>query len=164
MESGGLAELRSVVSAIDQTALVLAFAAAGLFRPDDVTEDESDPDAAEPSIAVRIANGLREPGRAVAALARLLDGEPPAALSAGDGGRVMTTRGLLRHGCRLENGRIADYSVSVPTDVILAPTGPLSAALLGLSGSDLIARAQLITAIFDPCAPLRFEQLEGSDA
>ena len=160
--TSGPDDLEAVVDQIDRTGLQAAFEAASVARaqPEPGARADRDPSL----IADRIAEGFAEPARAVADLAALLGGGRPDPLASGEAGVVMTSRGRLTHACRLSGDRIADYRIEAPTDVLLAPGGPLAAALLSLRGSDLADRARLVTAIFDPCAPVRFERLEPADA
>lgn len=65
---------------------------------------------------------------------------------------VETSRGLLLHVVRLQDGRVADYRIIAPTEWNFHPRGPLAQALSGLAaGPDLDARARLISQSLDPC-------------
>ena len=65
---------------------------------------------------------------------------------------VETSRGLLLHVVRLQNGRVADYRIIAPTEWNFHPTGPLAEALAGLAaGPGLEARARLVSQSLDPC-------------
>lgn len=65
---------------------------------------------------------------------------------------VETSRGLLLHVVRLQDGRVADYRIVAPTEWNFHPRGPLAQALAGLAaGPDLAARARLVSQSLDPC-------------
>lgn len=65
---------------------------------------------------------------------------------------VETSRGLLLHVVRLQEGRVADYRIVAPTEWNFHPRGPLAQALAGLAaGPGLEARAQLVSQSLDPC-------------
>jgi coenzyme F420-reducing hydrogenase alpha subunit len=65
---------------------------------------------------------------------------------------VETSRGLLLHVVRLQDGRVADYRIIAPTEWNFQPGGPLAQALVGLAaGPGLEARARLVSQSLDPC-------------
>ena len=65
---------------------------------------------------------------------------------------VETSRGLLLHVVRLQDGRVADYRIIAPTEWNFQPGGPLAQALTGLAaGPDLEDRARLVSRSLDPC-------------
>lgn len=65
---------------------------------------------------------------------------------------VETSRGLLLHVVRLQDGRVADYRIIAPTEWNFQPGGPLARALTGLAaGPDLEDRARLVSRSLDPC-------------
>jgi coenzyme F420-reducing hydrogenase alpha subunit len=65
---------------------------------------------------------------------------------------VETSRGLLLHVVRLQEGRVADYRIVAPTEWNFHQRGPLAQALAGLAaGPGLEARAQLVSQSLDPC-------------
>ncbi|MFZ3043136.1 MAG: nickel-dependent hydrogenase large subunit [Thiobacillus sp.] len=65
---------------------------------------------------------------------------------------VETSRGLLLHVVRLQDGRVADYRIIAPTEWNFQAGGPLAQALAGLAASSgLEARARLVSQSLDPC-------------
>jgi hypothetical protein len=80
---------------------------------------------------------------------------------------VETSRGLLLHGVRLQDGLIAEYRIVAPTEWNFHPAGPLHQALSGLSGAgDLAARARELALSLDPCVDYRVDvrdQLSGKN-
>ncbi len=65
---------------------------------------------------------------------------------------VETSRGLLLHVVRMQDGRVADYRIIAPTEWNFQPGGPLARALTGLAaGPDLEDRARLVSRSLDPC-------------
>jgi len=65
---------------------------------------------------------------------------------------VETSRGLLLHVVRLQDGKVADYRIVAPTEWNFHPAGPLFQALSGLApGDGLEARARLVAQSLDPC-------------
>lgn len=71
---------------------------------------------------------------------------------------VETSRGLLLHVVRLQEGKVAQYRIVAPTEWNFHPDGPLAQALSGLAaGDDLAARAQLVAQSLDPCVVFGIE-------
>ena len=65
---------------------------------------------------------------------------------------VETSRGLLIHAVRLDDGRVADYRIVAPTEWNFHPEGPLAQALADLAaGPDLAGQARLVAQSLDPC-------------
>lgn len=64
---------------------------------------------------------------------------------------VETSRGLLLHAVRLQDGQVVDYRIIAPTEWNFHPEGPLAQALAGLAGPGLEARARLVSQSLDPC-------------
>lgn len=87
------------------------------------------------------------------------------AWSAGDNvglAGVETSRGLLLHGVRLRDGKVAEYRIVAPTEWNFHPAGPLFQALSGLaSGDGLEACARLVAQSLDPCVVFGIEVSEG---
>ncbi|MDF2235638.1 hypothetical protein P2H44_24030 [Albimonas sp. CAU 1670] len=79
---------------------------------------------------------------------------PPAARS-GEA-LVEAARGLYAVRARVEGGRVSAFARVTPTDHLLAPGGVLERSLATL-GPDAEARADLLLAILDPCAPVVLE-------
>jgi len=78
---------------------------------------------------------------------------------------VETSRGLLIHVVRLQDGKIADYRIVAPTEWNFHPAGPLVQALSGLqTGASLESAAQLVSQSLDPCVAYVVELLEQVDA
>ncbi len=133
----------------------------------------------QPPLAAWIARRGRGAGARL--LARLLElAELPQRLGveAGSGGRarvvrswalsenlgmagVETSRGLLIHVVRLNEGKVADYRIIAPTEWNFHPAGPLAQALAGLgTGAGLEAAARLVSQSLDPCVAYGVELLE----
>lgn len=71
---------------------------------------------------------------------------------------VETSRGLLFHLARLEDGAIADYRILAPTEWNFHPAGPLRQALAGLpEEAGLPARARSLARALDPCVAFDVE-------
>ena len=74
---------------------------------------------------------------------------------------VETSRGLLLHGVRLDQGRVADYRIVAPTEWNFHPAGALAQSLPTLApGPDLEARVRLVSQALDPCVAFGVELLE----
>lgn len=116
-----------------------------------------------PALHERIAAALHDPQAALAALAAIDSGvvEP---LWAGDGGMALTSRGILQHRAEVADGVLCDYAILSPTDRVMAPGAEMEAALIGLTGADLVRRARARIALIDPCAPVSFELADGGHA
>lgn len=110
---------------------------------------------ASPDLRTRIADALNDPRDALAALMALHGGalDP---LWSGDGGVVMTSRGVLKHQASVVDGVVAAYAIAAPTDAVMVPGGAMERVLVGLSGSDLTRTALARIALIDPCAPVDF--------
>jgi len=79
-------------------------------------------------------------------------------------GIAVTARGRLRHCVVLENGHIARWSVTAPTDWNFAPNGPVACAAKALSkNDDLAEHAKWLVAAFDPCLPCSVEVHHACD-
>lgn len=75
---------------------------------------------------------------------------------------VETSRGLLIHVARLEEGRVADYRIVAPTEWNFHPAGPLAQALAGLAtGAGLEAAARLVSQSLDPCVAYGVELIDA---
>jgi coenzyme F420-reducing hydrogenase alpha subunit len=75
---------------------------------------------------------------------------------------VETSRGLLLHVVRLQDGRIADYRIVAPTEWNFHPAGPLAQALRALeAGPGLESRARLVSQALDPCVAYGVELVES---
>lgn len=116
-----------------------------------------------------VAAWLAARGRGVGArmLPRLLElARLPARLRRPDGGLVRawrvddstgmagveTSRGLLLHIVRLDDGQVGQYRIIAPTEWNFHPDGPLAQALAGLpDGTDVTAAARQIALSLDPC-------------
>ena len=73
-------------------------------------------------------------------------------------GIAVTARGRLRHCVVLEDGHIARWSVTAPTDWNFAPDGPVARAAQALDkDGDLAEQAKWLVAAFDPCLPCSVE-------
>ena len=73
-------------------------------------------------------------------------------------GIAVTARGRLRHCVVLEDGHIARWSVTAPTDWNFAPDGPVARAAQRLEmDDDLADQAKWLVAAFDPCLPCAVE-------
>jgi hypothetical protein len=71
---------------------------------------------------------------------------------------VETSRGLLFHVVRLEDGKVADYRILAPTEWNFHPAGPLVQALTGLAVNDgLDTLARLVSRSLDPCVAFGVE-------
>lgn len=71
---------------------------------------------------------------------------------------IETSRGLLIHVVRLENGKVADYRIVAPTEWNFHPAGALIEALGNLpGGEDVGQRAQAICQSLDPCVAFAVE-------
>lgn len=82
-------------------------------------------------------------------------GAEPLGTAAGEA-RVETARGMLTHRLALDGGRIADYAISAPTDVVFAEGGEVARWLPLLDGLPRAAaerEARLLMLAFDPCVP-----------
>jgi hypothetical protein len=116
-----------------------------------------------------VAAWLAARGRGVGArmLPRLLElARLPARLRRPDGGLVRawrvdattgmagveTSRGLLLHIVRLDDGQVGQYRIIAPTEWNFHPDGPLAQALTGLSdGADIADAARQVALSLDPC-------------
>ncbi len=75
---------------------------------------------------------------------------------------VETSRGLLLHVVRLQDGRIADYRIVAPTEWNFHPAGPLAQALRALeAGPGLESRARLVSQALDPCVAYGVELIDA---
>ncbi len=71
---------------------------------------------------------------------------------------VETSRGLLFHVARLQDGRVLDYRILAPTEWNFHPAGPLVQALQGLEPDPALeARARLVAGSLDPCVDFAVE-------
>lgn len=77
---------------------------------------------------------------------------------------VETSRGLLFHVARLEDGKVADYRILAPTEWNFHPQGPLAQALRGLEVSQ--EQARWVARSLDPCVAFDVEMVAAgvSDA
>jgi hypothetical protein len=65
---------------------------------------------------------------------------------------VETSRGLLLHIVRLDNGKVGQYRIIAPTEWNFHPDGPLAQALSGLTeGAGINAAARQVALSLDPC-------------
>lgn len=97
---------------------------------------------------------------AIAGAQALAGGLPyPMAAAGGEGwgvGQTLTARGVLTHGVRIEDGRVAAYRVWAPTDRHFADAGPLTDLLNDGSWPALGAAKQALeqaVLALDPCLP-----------
>jgi hypothetical protein len=70
--------------------------------------------------------------------------------------RVETARGTLVHRLALAGDRIADYTITAPTDVHFAAGGEAARRLAGLHGlprAEAERQAMILLMAFDPCVP-----------
>jgi len=75
---------------------------------------------------------------------------------------VETSRGLLIHVVRLNEGKVADYRIIAPTEWNFHPAGPLAQALAGLGpGAGLEAVARLVSQSLDPCVAYGVELIDA---
>lgn len=98
--------------------------------------------------------------QAVAAVLALEAGTPYPVAAAGEGGwgigQVLTARGLLTHGARLENGRVSAYQVWAPTDCHFADGAGLARLLENGVWQDIDAARRAVeqaVLALDPCVP-----------
>ena len=70
---------------------------------------------------------------------------------------VETVRGALRHRIRIEDGRIADYAISAPTEANFRLGGPVEAGLLGAAAAGIESAARLHVLAIDPCVEFTVE-------
>jgi hypothetical protein len=74
--------------------------------------------------------------------------------------RVETARGTLVHRLTLDGEKVADYTITAPTDVHFAAGGDAARGLAGLKGSpraEAEREALLLVLAFDPCVPWELE-------
>lgn len=77
---------------------------------------------------------------------------------------VETSRGLLFHVARLEEGVVADYRILAPTEWNFHPAGPLAQALTGLDAApeeNLDALARRVARSLDPCVAFDVELIDA---
>ena len=78
---------------------------------------------------------------------------------------MMTARGLLAHGVRLESGRIGAYRITAPTEWTFHPEGLAARRLAALKPSDdWISRGEAIVRDLDPCIGFTVREAEAGDA
>lgn len=122
---------------------------------DDVIEEASTVAARYPASAgldALVAHAGRDPREALSTLSDLFNGGSDAKEHAGIDGRVVTSRGGLRHACKLADGVATDWTIHTPTDWIAAPGGPLETSLVGLPhGGRPLEAARFACALHDPC-------------
>lgn len=71
---------------------------------------------------------------------------------------VETSRGILFHIARLDDGRVRDYRIVSPTEWNFHPAGPLAEAMRRLPvDGHLEARARRLALAFDPCVDYQVE-------
>lgn len=109
------------------------------------------------SVAAAWQARLRE---AIQATLALVAGRPYPVAAAGNGGsgigQALTARGVLTHGVRIEDGRVAAYRVWAPTDRHFADARCLEALLQGGTWSNIEAAKQAVeqaVLALDPCLP-----------
>jgi coenzyme F420-reducing hydrogenase alpha subunit len=108
------------------------------------------------SVAAAWQARLQEAMQAVLALDA---GLPYPVAAAGRGGwgigQTLTARGVLTHGVRIENGKVAAYRVWAPTDRHFADVAPLAGLLKGKWPDIEAARRAVEQAVLalDPCLP-----------
>lgn len=74
--------------------------------------------------------------------------------------RVETARGTLLHRVRLEDERVAEYTLVAPTEWNFHPRGAFASLLLGAPAADaetLRRQATALALALDPCVPYRIE-------
>lgn len=127
--------------------------------------------AATPLLSALLAE--EGPSLFVRLMARLLDGlaalredvEVPSAPQAPGIGLAEAARGLLGHGARVEEGKVAAYCVLSPSAWNLSPGGLLERAFGTLApGADLERRALLLVSAINPCLPVTVSLKEAAHA
>ena len=74
--------------------------------------------------------------------------------------RVETARGTLLHRVRVEENRVAEYSIVAPTEWNFHPRGAFTSAMLGAPATDLVSlrhQAAGLALALDPCVPFQIE-------
>ncbi len=75
---------------------------------------------------------------------------------------ALVARGSLHHRLRIEDGRVAEYAITVPTDWNFAPAGPFAREARGIRGStaaEIESAARLLALSLDPCVAVKVELL-----
>lgn len=70
---------------------------------------------------------------------------------------VETARGPLRHDVSLQDGSVAHYRISAPTEENFRPHGPVEAGLIGAPVADLDRNTRLHVMAIDPCVEFDLE-------
>lgn len=110
-----------------------------------------------PSVAAAWRSRLKEAVEAALALEKEIP--YPVAAAGGDGwgiGQTLTARGVLTHGVRIEDGKVAAYRVWAPTDRHFVDAAPLAGLLNEGKWPDMDAARRAVeqaVLALDPCLP-----------